>query len=440
MIKIKNRYQIILLYTLITGLIIANLLIDNYEGFTALAVFILLSLAWVQFHHIKIYVKQLKSYEQVANQVRTTYDFMPISPLVMEQDEIFGIEFNHLMRFIQQRELQTRVNMEMVSSVTRIIEAPLVIINVNGKIDYANNSFKQWFNGREVEQVHYKNIGNRGLRRIMQDALICETTRKSELQMNERYYTSTSSPVYDEQQLFKGIIILFHDITDLKKYQNLQKEFFGNASHELKTPITAIKGCTEILLAGEHNQDTMRDFLEIIHNENERLERLVKDLLLINRYDFAQIKLKKQKLCLNDLILQCMTQVENISALKQQQIVFQATHEVNYKGDFSTLQQCFLNLLTNAIHYSGNKTIITLKLKKERKLITIQVIDQGIGISEKELPHIFERFYRVDKARSRHTGGSGLGLAIVKSIIEAHGGVIKVESVQDQGTIFTVKL
>jgi len=440
MIKIKSRHQIILLFTLITGLIIANVFIDNYEGFTALAVIILLSLAWVQFRHIQIYVKRLKLYEQAAKHVRTTYDFMPIPPLVMEQDEVFGIEFNHLMRFIQERELKTRVNMEIVSSVTRIIEAPLLMINVNGKIDYANNSFKQWFNGREVEQVHYRKIGNRGLRRIMQDALICETTRKSELQMNERYYTSTSSPVYDEQQLFKGTIILFHDITDLKRYQTLQKEFFGNASHELKTPISAIKGCAEILLSGEHGQDTIKEFLEIIQSENDRLERLVKDLLLINRYDFAQINLKKQKFCLNDLILQCIDKVENISALKQQQIQFQASHEVNYKGDFSTLQQCFLNLLTNAIHYSSNQTVITVKLKKEKKAITIQVIDQGIGIAEKDLPHIFERFYRVDKARSRHTGGSGLGLAIVKSIIEAHGGIIKVESIQDEGTIFTVKL
>ena len=422
------------------GFSIANILTQNYSELTITVMIILAILMMMQTGRAQIYVKQLRRYEEIATQILESHDFIPVLPLVIDHKEIVGVQYNRLMRLIQKRESNSQLNKQIFSIITSIIEAPLVVIDVNGTVDYANNSFKMWFAGRTVEKIPFQKVGNKTLRRIMQDALICETTRKSELQMNQKFYTSTSSPIYDEQQLFKGVVILFHDITHFKKYQSLQKDFFSNASHELKTPISAIKGCTEILLNGEHDEKMVTDFLTIIDNENRRLERLVKDLLLINRYDFAQIKLKKQKICLNKLIAECMLKVLNIASLKGQKIFFDDSIEINYKGDYSKLQQCFLNLLTNAIHYSGENTVITIKIWKEKRTVKIQVIDQGIGIPEKDLPHIFERFYRVDKARSRHTGGSGLGLSIVQSIISVHGGRINVESLQEQGTTFTVIL
>ncbi|MBQ1769296.1 MAG: two-component sensor histidine kinase, partial [Turicibacter sp.] len=164
------------------------------------------------------------------------------------------------------------------------------------------------------------------------------------------------------------------------------------------------------------------------------------DLLLINRYEHDQIKHNTDDVCLNELLTDCIVQVLNIANLKNQKIKIEASNEYSLKGDYIKLQHCFLNLLTNAIHYSGEDTTITIKIKQNDLNVEVQVIDQGIGIPATDLPHIFERFYRVDKARSRHTGGTGLGLSIVASIIEAHGGSIKVKSEIDKGSNFIVTL
>ena len=443
-----NRYKYLIVTFLVVSLEVMNLYFWNQPKVSLFVVMMLLIIILIINKKSHSYIKQLKLYDEVAMKILETKELINIPSIVVEDEAIIGLQYNKLMRFLQGREHTTRLNMQIISSVTSIIEAPVLIIDMNGKIDYANDSFKQWIGKHDIEKMSFRKIENKALKKIIQDALICEITRKnkfeinakSELEMNHKYYLSTSNPIYDENQVFKGVVILFHDVTDLKKYQNLQKDFFGNASHELKTPISAIKGCTEILLNGPHDEETTTEFLSIIQNENERLERLVKDLILINRYDFAQVKLKKQKLNLNELIGECILQVLTIANLKKQKIVLNAPQEVSFKGDYSKLQQSFLNLLTNAIHYSGDETTITICLMKEKRNIEIKVIDQGIGIPEKDLPHVFERFYRVDKARSRHTGGTGLGLSIVQSIIEAHGGTINVESLQDEGTTFTINL
>ena len=227
----------------------------------------------------------------------------------------------------------------------------------------------------------------------------------------------------------------------MKKYENLQKEFFSNVSHELKTPISAIKGCSEILLnGGLKDQAICEEFLTIIQNENLRIERLVKDLLLINRYEHDQIKHQTQRLEVNYLLNDCIQNVQTIANLKHQTIDFVEEKKYWVEGDYTKLQHCFLNLLTNAIHYSPDETQIQIKVSEKSTFIEISVIDHGIGIPPEDLPHIFERFYRVDKARSRHTGGTGLGLSIVASIIEAHHGAIQVQSELNKGSCFTVQL
>ena len=170
------------------------------------------------------------------------------------------------------------------------------------------------------------------------------------------------------------------------------------------------------------------------------MEQLVKDLLLINRYEHDQIKHNTDRVCLNELLTDCIVQTLNIANLKNQKIMLEATEDYSLDGDYIKLQHCFLNLLTNAIHYSGEDTTITIRIRQRGSNIETQVIDQGIGIPAADIPHIFERFYRVDRARSRHTGGTGLGLSIVASIIEAHGGNIKVKSELNKGSKFIVTL
>ncbi|MDO5795005.1 MAG: ATP-binding protein [Turicibacter sp.] len=438
---IDSRHELLYFYILCTFLLLPNLYTPNNIEVTILFLIIFLILMIAQYKRAMTYLKQLKRYDEVAANIQEHRDWSNISPLVIEQQEIIGIQYNKLMRFIQKQEFRNRRNMQIISIITNSIQDPMVILNINGELEYANNRFKEWVNMSALKTVSFQDVKNEPLRKILEDALICETTRKKQLEINQKYYISTAHPIFNACDDFNGAVIIFHDITDIKKYESLQKEFFGNVSHELKTPISAIKGCTEILLNGAKNDPQACDeFLNIIQDENNRMEQLVKDLLLINRYEHDQIKHNTDRVCLNELLTDCIVQTLNIANLKHQKIMLEAVEDYCIEGDYIKLQHCFLNLLTNAIHYSGEQTTITVKIKQRTSNIEVQVIDQGIGIPAADIPHIFERFYRVDRARSRHTGGTGLGLSIVASIIEAHGGSIKVKSELNKGSNFIVTL
>lgn len=438
---IKTRHELLSFYLLCTILLFVNIGTSNDGQITFVFLMMLLIVMISQYRRSMIYLKQLKRYDEVALLVQEKNDYSSIRPLVIEQQEVVGVQYNQLMRFIHQQEFRNKRNMQILNIITNNIQDPIVILNIHGELEYANNQFKEWVHMTALKKLSFYDVKNEPIRKILEDALICEKTRKKQLKIHNKYYSSVAHPIFDEQGDFNGVVVLFHDISDLKKYENLQKEFFSNVSHELKTPISAIKGCSEILLnGGLKDQAICEEFLTIIQNENLRIERLVKDLLLINRYEHDQIKHQTQRLEVNHLLNDCIQNVQTIANLKHQTIDFVEEKKYWVEGDYTKLQHCFLNLLTNAIHYSPDETQIQIKVAEKSTFIEISVIDHGIGIPPEDLPHIFERFYRVDKARSRHTGGTGLGLSIVASIIEAHHGAVQVQSELNKGSCFTVQL
>ena len=438
---IKTRHELLSFYLLCTILLFVNIGTSNDGQITFVFLMMLLIVMISQYRRSMIYLKQLKRYDEVALLVQEKNDYSSIRPLVIEQQEVVGVQYNQLMRFIHQQEFRNKSNMQILNIITNNIQDPIVILNIHGELEYANNQFKEWVHMTALKKLSFYDVKNEPIRKILEDALICEKTRKKQLKIHNKYYSSVAHPIFDEQGDFNGVVVLFYDISDLKKYENLQKEFFSNVSHELKTPISAIKGCSEILLnGGLKDQAICEEFLTIIQNENLRIERLVKDLLLINRYEHDQIKHQTQRLEVNYLLNDCIQNVQTIANLKHQTIDFVEEKKYWVEGDYTKLQHCFLNLLTNAIHYSPDETQIQIKVSEKSTFIEISVIDHGIGIPPEDLPHIFERFYRVDKARSRHTGGTGLGLSIVASIIEAHHGAIQVQSELNKGSCFTVQL
>lgn len=438
---IKTRHELLSFYLLCTILLFVNIGTSNDGQITFVFLMMLLIVMISQYRRSMIYLKQLKRYDEVALLVQEKNDYSSIRPLVIEQQEVVGVQYNQLMRFIHQQEFRNKRNMQILNIITNNIQDPIVILNIHGELEYANNQFKEWVHMTALKKLSFYDVKNEPIRKILEDALICEKTRKKQLKIHNKYYSSVAHPIFDEQGDFNGVVVLFYDISDLKKYENLQKEFFSNVSHELKTPISAIKGCSEILLnGGLKDQAICEEFLTIIQNENLRIERLVKDLLLINRYEHDQIKHQTQRLEVNHLLNDCIQNVQTIANFKHQTIDFVEEKKYWVEGDYTKLQHCFLNLLTNAIHYSPDETQIQIKVSEKSTFIEISVIDHGIGIPPEDLPHIFERFYRVDKARSRHTGGTGLGLSIVASIIEAHHGAIQVQSELNKGSCFTVQL
>lgn len=239
-----------------------------------------------------------------------------------------------------------------------------------------------------------------------------------------------------------GIIITIQDITELRKLENMRTEFVANVSHELKTPLTSIKGFVETLKIGaiEDKEDSIR-FLNIIEDEADRLSRLISDILSLSELEGKKVKVAHEKIRVQNTI------AEIISMLSSQAVKKNITllSEVNdgslcIMGDLDKFKQMLINLVDNGIKYTPEGGTVKVEALRDGGYLVINVIDNGIGIPDEYIPRLFERFYRVDKARSRKVGGTGLGLAIVKHIVKTFDGEISVESKVGEGTKFTIFL
>lgn len=261
------------------------------------------------------------------------------------------------------------------------------------------------------------------------------------LAIERRHFEVYGAPIIGTNDVWKGILLVFHDITELKRLEQMRKDFVANVSHELKTPITSIKGFTETLLDGAMNdKNTLEAFLNIILQESGRLQTLIQDLLDLSKIEQQGFKLNIQTVDLVMMLNDVITILEGKANEKGISLMLETSGEhIIVEGDLYRLKQIFINLINNAITYTPNGGMVTVKIIENKKTVTAKVKDTGIGINKDEIPRIFERFYRVDKARSRNSGGTGLGLAIVKHLVEAHKGNISVQSQFGKGTEFTIE-
>ena len=242
-----------------------------------------------------------------------------------------------------------------------------------------------------------------------------------------------------------GLIVVIQDITEQERLDKSRREFIANVSHELRTPLTTVKSYTETLVDStrENNMDAdmFATFLKIINGETDRMTRLVKDLLLLSKLDCGLKDMPKEHFDLSDMIKNLTSRLSFSAAEKKQNLVYEPTNALPlYYGNPDRIEQVLINIVTNAIKYTpqgGSVRITTIHMYNS---ISVKVKDTGIGIPEKDLEHIFERFYRVDKARSREMGGTGLGLAIAKEIVEAHDGTIEIKSKAGSGTEVVINL
>ncbi len=248
-----------------------------------------------------------------------------------------------------------------------------------------------------------------------------------------------------------GIILLIHDVTQMQRLENMQMDFVANVSHELKTPLTTIKSYTETLMNSDmlgheiNNPEISRNFLEIIDKETDRMNRLVIDLLKLSKLDNNRQQWNKKQRNLAMLVNTAIEKVRMTAEQNGQTVVKLYDENMNVQAvvDRDGIEQVLMNVLSNAIRYNKKGAIVEVDisiLKPGGKQVMISVRDYGIGISESDLPRIFERFFRADKARSREKGGTGLGLAITKQIVEDHDGYMEVESVIGEGSLFKIIL
>ena len=253
----------------------------------------------------------------------------------------------------------------------------------------------------------------------------------------EKFLKVNAVPIVREGEV-NGAILVFHDITELRRLERVRQDFVANVSHELRTPISSIKGYAETLLDGAMNdQQNSRDFIEIINRDSDRLAKLIDDLLDLSRIESGKLKMVFVPTDILGVIKRTMSIIENSAKMKSISIEIQAPENVSkVLADETRLSQVILNLLDNAIKYTSEGGAIKISVRSNDQFVEVDISDTGIGIPEKDLSRVFERFYRVDKARSRDMGGTGLGLSIVKHIVQTHGGEVWVRSKLEHGSTF----
>jgi two-component system, OmpR family, phosphate regulon sensor histidine kinase PhoR len=246
-------------------------------------------------------------------------------------------------------------------------------------------------------------------------------------------------------------VLVFHDVTELRRLENIRKDFVANVSHELRTPLTSIKGYIEALLDGaKDDADTSTKFLDIILKQSDRLNLILEDLLQLSKIESGQVLFKREPLHIRRVIERTLAMIKPLADKKGHRLASFVEDDLPaVLGDEDRLTQVMSNLLDNAVKYTPERGTITVAAHpvsddaEQPALVTaveLSVTDTGIGIPEQDRPRVFERFYRVDKARSRELGGTGLGLAIVRHIVEGQGGRVWVETNTPTGSRFVVRL
>ena len=251
------------------------------------------------------------------------------------------------------------------------------------------------------------------------------------------------APFNTERSLTAGVVVVFQDITRRQMLDNARREFVANVSHELRTPLTTIKTYAETIsdMGGENVDDSVLHFVNVIENEADRMTRLVKDLLTLSQLDSSKVIERRKKFDLAQLV----SSVAEKLSITAKNSGHRIRTDINMSspicfGEPDAIEQVITNIISNSIKYTPGGGKIDISCYGDFSRAYIMVRDNGIGIPKSDLPRIFERFYRVDKARSRQSGGTGLGLAIAKEIILRHDGTIEIESPEQKGTIVKITL
>ncbi|KAA1039907.1 PAS domain-containing protein [Macrococcus equipercicus] len=364
---------------------------------------------------------------------------------VTETKDLY-ISTNILARTLQSLNNEQKLQRNRLETTLQNIPSAILLVNNHGDVVISNDTYNRLFNndGPSLAGYYEKAIAYPAINRMIKEAIATEKTINETLEItinvHQKYFDAAVVPVLSKtRRKLEGVVIVLHDITQLKTLEQMRKDFVANVSHELKTPITSIKGFSETLLDGAKNDPESLDmFLNIILKESNRIQVLVSELLELSKIE-RNNHLQLTPVNLSDKVMNCVEVVQPLAAKKNLIIKLELEEEVVVQAEPSKLKQVIINLLSNAINYSTDNDEIIVRVMQQDGLSILEIKDNGIGIAEEEQIRIFERFYRVDKARSRDSGGTGLGLAIVKHIVEVFNGEIEVDSQPGAGSTFRVK-
>ncbi|HEY7000312.1 MAG TPA: ATP-binding protein [Candidatus Udaeobacter sp.] len=353
--------------------------------------------------------------------------------------------------FARQQELEGQIagRESGTQTILGAMQDGLLVVDARSHVTLMNPTFEKLFGLRDpvvgvplVEAVRHATL----------DQLIAETLRTGEATRSqislvdsqthvERHIEVSAEPIKKSDDETTGAVILFHDITELKQLDQIRREFVANVSHELRTPLSILRGYIEVLLDNPTSPEESARILSIMERHSKRLGLLIDDLLSLARLESSNANLELGIVHVEELFNNIAHDWRERSAAKKLKVFLDLPPEtLALRADEVRLHEVLYNLVENAVKYSHENGQIHLRATKRGDEVVLSVTDNGFGISKEDLPRIFERFYRADKARSRELGGTGLGLAIVKHIAQLHGGRVEAESELGRGTTIRIVL
>lgn len=416
-----------------------RMLILRASGFAAL---IALAFAYVIARNVTGRVRRIETY--AAELVNADYS----GTLSAEADDELASVARSLRAMADHfREMLARIAQESgrrEAILSGMVEGVLAV-DRNLRITFFNDAFARAVHARtqspeglSVLQV----VRDPELRKLLSEVIASQAPareRMSPLHAEGRIFEVLAAPLTEQGST--GAIATFHDITELERLERVRKDFVANISHELRTPLTAIHGYTETLLDGAlEDLANNRRFLEIIAAHTMRLTNLASDLLMLSEIEAERVPVPAERLSAVELAQGALEMVETQAKERHVHISLGDTEDLYVMGQKARLERALANLLLNGINYNHAGGEVRIDIRRAGELVRISVTDDGIGIAPLEMPRIFERFYRIDRARSRQTGGTGLGLSIVRNTVERAGGSVTVDSQVGKGSVFTLLL
>lgn len=365
---------------------------------------------------------------------------------VKSNDEIGKLAemFNYLTKRLKTSLSEISREKSKLEAIINYMDDGLIAVNTEGEIIHLNPKAINMLNFTETTLNFNRVVGNLNKGLLIENIINKDDqwVGSDTINIGRSIYKVNYAPYANERGEKSGIVFVLQDVTEQEKLEKMRREFVANVSHELKTPLTSIKSYTETILSGlVDDPEVQTEFLTVVNTEADRMNRLVQDLLQLSSFDTENVRLKKDFHDYIKLMTMAIKKVE-VTARNKNQNIKLLSEDDSILGcfDYDRLEQVVLNILSNAIKYSVEESDILVYLSSHGDYVNITVKDHGMGIPESDLNRIFERFYRVDKARSRELGGTGLGLSIAKEIVEAHGGIIKITSVVDTGTTVVISI
>jgi two-component system sensor histidine kinase ResE len=361
---------------------------------------------------------------------------------ILTYDEIgeLATAFNQMGRQVKFHIHALNQEKEQLSSILSSMVDGVITFNRDGTVlntnPPADRFLHQWYFEEEKKDLAIPD----SVFKLLEKVVETEKEQTGELILQGRYYVIILSPLYSQENV-RGAVAVVRDMTEERQLDKMRKDFIANVSHELRTPIAMLQGYSEAIIDDiAETKEEKQELAKIIHDESKRMGRLVNDLLDLAKMEAGHIVLNKESIEMDEFIERVTNKFHGPAREKTVDINAFTTGHIHAVMDPDRIEQVLTNLIDNALRHTPEGGTVDVRVRQEEQTISIQVIDSGVGIPPEDVPFVFERFYKADKARTRGKSGTGLGLAIAKNIVEAHGGEISVQSKEQFGTTFEFRL